>query len=72
MAEEQKWPAAKVRETFLKFFEGKEHTIGTYRQTSRPLAPLSHATPPADSPAQCPPPPSALSTTRLSSSPMLA
>lgn len=35
MAEEQKWPAAKVRETFLKFFEGKEHTIGTL-----PLLPL--------------------------------
>lgn len=32
MAEEQKWPAAKVRETYLKFFEGKQHTIGSSRR----------------------------------------
>ncbi|EEY17595.1 alanyl-tRNA synthetase [Verticillium alfalfae VaMs.102] len=27
MAEEQKWPAAKVRETFIKFFEERGHTV---------------------------------------------
>lgn len=29
---EQKWPAAKVRATYLEYFQGKEHKFGMQRQ----------------------------------------
>lgn len=30
MATETSWPAAKVRQTFLEYFEKRGHTIGAY------------------------------------------
>jgi hypothetical protein len=31
MGKQEKWTAPVVRKTFLEFFEGKGHTVGTWR-----------------------------------------